>query len=91
MVERKLRSRSLRRVKKTTPGGRNVIHHLKKKPKAPRCAITGEKLKGVPRESPSKMKNMPKTQKRPERPFGGVLSSKASRSVLKKKARSSSL
>jgi len=91
MPTRQLRSRSYRRVKKATPGGRNITHYDRKKPKAAKCAVTGEKLKGVPRERPSKMRNMPKTQKRPERPFGGVLSSRASRAVLKKKARSSNL
>ena len=91
MVERKLRSRSLRRVYKKTPGARNVIHYEGKKPKVARCPVTGDKLKGVPRENPSKMKKMPKSSKRPERPFGGVLSSKASRSVLKRKARSTTL
>ncbi len=84
MPERKLRSRSFRRVKKVTPGGRNVTHYERKKPKPASCPVTGELLKGVPRERPTKMKNMPKTRKRPERPFGGVLSSKASRAVLRK-------
>ena len=83
----RLKSRTLRRVKKVAPGGRNIIHYEKAKPKAATCPVTGEKLKGVPRELPTKMKNMPKTKKRPERPFGGVLSSKASRNVLKNKAR----
>lgn len=91
MVERKLRSRSNRRVAKVAPGGRNIIHYERKKPKMGTCPITGEKLKGVPRERPVKMTNMPKTHKRPERPFGGVLSSRASRAVLKAKARVSSL
>lgn len=87
MPQRKLRSRSLRRVKKVAPGGRNLLHYEGKKPKAGTCPITGEKLKGVPREKPSKMNNMPKSKKRPERAFGGVLSSKGARAVLKSKAR----
>jgi large subunit ribosomal protein L34e len=87
MVAGRLKSRTLRRVKKVAPGGRNIIHYERRKPKAASCPVTGEKLKGVPRELPSKMKNMPKTKKRPERPFGGVLSSKASRNILKNKAR----
>ena len=91
MVERRLRSRSFRRVHKVLPGGRNTIHYERKKPKAGTCSITGEVLKGVPRERPVKMQNMPKTHKRPERPFGGVLSSRGSRAVLKAKARLSSL
>ena len=87
MVQRKHRSRSFRRVSTKTPGGSTVVHFTRKKPKAAICPVTGEELKGVPRERPSKMQNMPKTQKRPERPFGGVLSSRASRAILKQKAR----
>lgn len=83
----RFKSRTFRRVKKVAPGGRNLLHYEKPKPKAAKCPVTGEKLKGVPREKPTKMQNMPKTKKRPERPFGGVLSSKASRNILKKKAR----
>lgn len=91
MTERKYRSNSYRKVKKVTPGHRNVTHYSRKKPKLGTCPVTGEKLKGVPRERPVKMRNMAKSSKRPQRPFGGVLSSKASREVLKNKARESPL
>lgn len=87
MVGGKYKSRSNRRVYTRTPGGRTVIHYTRRKPKKPTCSMTGEVLKGVPRERPVKMMNMAKTKKRPQRPFGGVLSSKAARIVLKKKAR----
>ena len=87
MPARRHRSRSLRRVFVRTPGGRVVMHYEQRKPKLGRCPITGQTLKGVPRERPIKMQNMPKTFKRPQRPFGGVLSSQASREVLKSKAR----
>lgn len=87
MPEGKYKSRSYRRVFKKTPGGRNVVHYTRRKPAKARCPVTGDVLKGVPRERPVKMRNMAKTKKRPERPFGGVLSSKASRAVLKQKAR----
>jgi len=55
------------------------------------CSVTGQTLKGVPRELPVKMQNMPKTSKRPQRPFGGVLSSQASREELKKRVRTTKL
>ena len=44
-------------------------------------------LSGVPRERPAKMANMPKTLKRPERPYGGVLCSKCTRELLKERTR----
>ncbi|MFH0977848.1 MAG: 50S ribosomal protein L34e [Candidatus Woesearchaeota archaeon] len=87
MVEGKFRSRTYRRVHKTTPGGRNVLHHALRKPKIAHCAVCGAKLKGVPRERPYKMQNMPKTKKRPERPFGGFLCSKCSRNKIMEEAR----
>ena len=87
MPARKDRSRSFRKVFVQTPGGKVVVHLEQRKPKLGTCPVTGETLKGVPRARPIKLQNMPKTSKRPERPFGGVLSSKASREVLKSKAR----
>ena len=81
------KSRTMRRVFKKTPGGKTVLHYEKRKPKLGRCANCGDALKGVPRERPYKMQNMPKTAKRPERPFGGVLCSKCMRIEMKKKAR----
>ncbi|MFW6230755.1 MAG: 50S ribosomal protein L34e [Nanoarchaeota archaeon] len=87
----KSKSRTFRRVKKVTPGHKNVIHYERRKPSKAVCAKTGEVLHGVARATPSKMQNMPKTMKRPERPYGGVLSSKAMREVMKEKARKSEL
>jgi len=81
------KSRSMRRVYKKTPGAKNVLHYEKRKPKIGHCASCGAALKGVPRERPYKMQNMPKTKKRPERPFGGVLCSKCMRLEMKKKAK----
>ncbi len=81
------RSRSLRRVYTKLPGGRTTIHYKKRKPNKAKCGNCGDVLKGVTRETPSKMKNTPKTKKRPERPYGGVLCSKCSRELFKNKAR----
>ncbi|MCD6402886.1 MAG: 50S ribosomal protein L34e [Candidatus Aenigmarchaeota archaeon] len=80
------RSRSRRRVKVKTPGGRVVIRLERRKPKQARCARCGKPLHGVPRELPSKMKNLPKTKKRPERPYGGYLCSECMREVIKQMA-----
>jgi large subunit ribosomal protein L34e len=87
MVSGRLRSRTMRRVKKKTPGGKVVTHYKPRKPSIQRCAITGEKLHWVPQERPSGLRKLSKTQKRPQRPFGGVLSSKGMREVLKQRAR----
>ncbi len=84
----RLKSRKrLRMVFVRTPGGRTTTHFRKKKPSKAKCGNCGKQLAGVPRELPSKMKNLPKTKKRPERPYGGVLCSKCTRSLLKNQAR----
>ena len=81
------KSRSMRRVYKKTPGNRIVLHLEKRMPRKAHCATCGGLLKGVPRERPFRMKNMPKTMKRPERPYGGMLCSKCTRQLIIDKAR----
>lgn len=79
MVRGNLRSRTFRRVYAKTPGNRVVIQRKRRKPNFAQCADCGCRLKAVPRGYPVDFKNMPKTAKRPERPFGGVLCSACSR------------
>jgi len=81
------RSRTLRRAKRKVPGGRTVMHYLKRKPKAAHCSNCNAVLKGAPRERPFKMRSMPKTKKRPERPYGGNLCSRCMRRLLIEKSR----
>lgn len=83
------RSRSLRRVKVKVPGGTTRLIYKKRKPKKAKCSKCGAILKGVSRESATKMKNLPKTKKRPQRPYGGFLCSKCMRKLMVSKARSS--
>lgn len=87
MVRGSLKSRTYRRVHKVTPGGRNVLHFERRKPSKAVCGNCSSKLNGVPRELPFKMTNMPKTSKRPQRPFGGVLCSKCMRSEIRSSVR----
>jgi large subunit ribosomal protein L34e len=81
------RSRTLRRKLVKTPGNRTVMHYIKRKPKKATCAKCKAVLPGVANERPVKMKNMAKTYKRPERPYGGVLCSRCMRALLKEKAK----
>jgi large subunit ribosomal protein L34e len=83
----KHKSRTFRRVFKRTPSGKSKLFYLKRKPKKAHCANCGKVLAGVPRERPYKMKKLSKTQKRPQRPFGGNLCSKCSRLLILEKAR----
>lgn len=88
MPEPYKRSRSLRRLQVKTPGGRIVTHYKERKPGKAKCSKCSTLLKGIPRERPLKMHNMPKTEKRPERPYGGNLCSKCMRVLIVEKARS---
>ena len=87
MVAGRHKSRTLRRKQVRTPGGKTTQRYLKRKPKIAKCGNCGAKLAGVPRERPYKIENLPKTKKRPERPYGGVLCSKCMRQKIKEENR----
>ena len=81
------KSRTLRRVFTRTPSGKSVIRYKQRKPSAAHCGRCGAQLQGMPRVIPSKVAKLFKTQKRPERPFGGVLCSRCLRDTMKLEAR----
>ncbi len=81
------RSRTFRRIFVKVPGNTVKMHYRRRKPSRAKCASCKKLLIGVPHELPLKMRNMPKTAKRPERPYGGVLCSACTRQLLKQKAR----
>jgi large subunit ribosomal protein L34e len=82
------KSKSKRKVFVKTPGGKTIVHYKPKKPKVAHCSNCGDSLKGVIRGTSAQIKNATKTQKRPTRPYGGVLCSKCTRETIKNKARS---
>jgi large subunit ribosomal protein L34e len=86
MAPHKMKSRTFARVNKRTISGTKTVYN-RRKPKLGTCSVTGETLKGVPRVLPVKLRKMAISKKRPSRPFGGVLSSRASRTELKARAR----
>jgi len=67
------KSKTFRRVFVRTPGSKTVLHYRTRKPSKAICGSCKQVLLGVARQRPTRMQNIPKTQKRPERPFGGVL------------------
>jgi large subunit ribosomal protein L34e len=87
MVSGHLKSRTYRRVFRRVPSGRVVLRYEKRKPKKAVCGSCGALLKGVPRARPYVMRNMPKSAKRPERPFGGALCSACMRKKMVARAR----
>jgi len=82
-----LRSRSLKKIRKKVPGGASIIHYLRKRPKKAKCARCGKSLHGVSSGFTSKIRNIAKSKKRPERPYGGKLCSKCSRIEIKGRIR----
>jgi len=72
------RTRSLRKIKVRTPGGKLVTHYEKRHKSWYKCALCGKPLAGVPREP----KKFPKSSRRPERPYGGYLCAECLRREL---------
>ncbi len=87
MVAPRFRSRSFRRVYVKTPGGNTVLRHKRRKPGKAQCSMCGDYLKGVASGISFNVKKLSKTQRRPERPFGGILCSKCMRKTMIDKAR----
>lgn len=83
MVAPNQRSRKRRLIHKKIPSGKVVQEYKRRKPSRASCAGCGKYLHGIPNERPAKMQHMPKTQKRPDRPFGGMLCSPCSREAIK--------
>ncbi|MFW9908600.1 MAG: 50S ribosomal protein L34e [Candidatus Thorarchaeota archaeon] len=79
------RSRANRIVK--TPGGRNVVHRKKNYNSQGRCAITGNKLALSRNAKLGETRNASKSSKRANRPYGGVVSSKALRRGITRQVR----
>jgi large subunit ribosomal protein L34e len=85
MPRRSERSRSLRKIKVNTPGGRRKIHLERKKNAPAKCAICKKPLAGRKKGRDSDIAKLSKTQKRPERPFGGFLCPSCMRTEIKKR------
>ena len=88
MVEGRKKSRSPRKLKTRLITGKVVIHYYRRKPGKAQCGACGDNLKGVPRERPNTMHNLPRSCKRPQRPYGGVLCSRCSRKLIVSRVRS---
>ena len=82
----KHRNRTFRSIPVKTSKGVKV-HYKKRNPARAQCGECGKFLQGVPRARPVDLRTMPKTKKRPERPYGGVLCSSCMRKVMVMKAR----
>ncbi|MFW9843786.1 MAG: 50S ribosomal protein L34e [Candidatus Thorarchaeota archaeon] len=79
------RGRANRTVR--TPGGKRVVHRQKFYKSGGICPVTGSKLQ-LPRESKyGRSRKSSRSSKRPNRPYGGTLSSEALRRGIINKTR----
>ncbi len=74
-----------RKKKVKTPSDKVVVRVVRKKPKIAKCAVCGKPLHGVPREIPSRLRKLAKSEKKPNRPYGGYLCPKCMRNVMKER------
>lgn len=81
------RSRSVTRKAVRTPSGKISMHFTKRQPSRAQCGRCGAVLQGVPRVRAMVLKRLPKSKKRPQRPYGGNLCSSCMRQLFVEKAR----
>lgn len=87
MMPSKTKSRTFRRKKIRTPGGRLVTHYDKRIHAKKKCANCKKELHGIPRALPYKYRSMPKSKKTIQRLYGGYLCSNCSREKIKEISR----
>lgn len=80
-------STSLKEHRVRTPGGRIIVRYKYKKHSKHVCAICKKELSGKPAGRPVEISRLAKSERRPERPFGGMLCSKDTRMVLSYRAK----
>ncbi len=83
-INKRGRNRRLKkaRIAVRTPGGRTVYHYRHKKHSPARCARCGKPLNATPTGPRSVMGKLPKSQRRPNRPYGGYLCPECLRELM---------
>ncbi len=79
--------RSLKARHRKSPGGKKVTIYKPPRSGKAKCAVCSAKLNAVPSAGVAGMRKLAKTEKRPERKFGGVLCSDCTRQIVKEKIR----
>lgn len=77
---------AIKYMRKTAPSGRRILVRKNKKTSKPKCGLCHAVLLGVARGTPLEISKLGKSERRPSRPFGGVLCSKCAREVSVLKA-----
>jgi len=87
MAGKSINSKTKGKQRIRLPGGRSKVAVKQKRSSRVVCGVTGKPLQAVPQARSSKMQTISKSKRRPERPYGGVLSSMAARKLIIAKAR----
>ncbi len=72
---------------RASPSGKAVSKYKTKKPAKATCSICSKKLNAVPNRTPNEMGKLAKTEKRPQRAFGGILCNSCTQQIYKEKTR----
>ncbi len=87
MPEPRLRSRSAKKRVRRSQSGVTIALPKPKKPSPAHCALCGRNLAGVPRTGVYETAKYSKTEKRPQRVFGGVLCANCTETIIREKTR----
>lgn len=79
--------KSMKKLKKRTVTGRNIIVYRKGRTSAAVCNNCGREMHGIPRLANAQLAKLAKTKKSPNRKFGGYLCSKCTKEFLRNAAR----
>lgn len=66
---------------------KTILREKRRKIKFAKCAICKKPLHGTKRLEVNELKKLSKSEKRPERPYGGYLCSECAKELFKQKAR----
>ncbi|ABR56705.1 Ribosomal protein L34e [Methanococcus aeolicus Nankai-3] len=83
----RFKSGSFKKISKRGPGNKTLTHHRRSKVSKAKCGACGALLNGVPRGRKIEIAKLSKTEKRPERPYGGFLCPKCLKRLMIEKAR----
>ncbi|RLG55183.1 MAG: 50S ribosomal protein L34e [Candidatus Hydrothermarchaeota archaeon] len=89
MPQPRYRSKAQAKLFVRVPSGRTVVHYRRRLPGKAVCGVCGALLSGVPRARPAAMRKLPKSKKKPNRPYGGNLCPKCSRRMIIERVRES--
>lgn len=89
MPQPRYRSHAYAKLFVRVPGGRTVIHYRRRLPSRAVCGVCGTPLSGVPRARPATIRKLPKSKRRPNRPYGGNLCPTCSRRMIIERVRES--